>query len=140
MTYTVLAYKQDSKDFCMGCLMASYGSDFEFEAFKTEQEAIDFAAKFLAYDRKIGETGYDVTILVNGRNWWDDVACEECVASERIIAAASVLGKKLRDGRKERQALDKQKAEEAKKKNQEAVREAHDVREYARLKAKFKDM
>ena len=34
MTWIVIAYKPSSEDYCRGCLMASYDSDFEMKEFE----------------------------------------------------------------------------------------------------------
>ncbi len=62
MRYLITAYKSESADYCRGCLMESYGSDFEFINTLDRGEAIQFISKILLANKKLGhgETGYEL--------------------------------------------------------------------------------
>lgn len=72
ITYPVLliAYKEESDDYCRGCHMASYASDFEKVVCHTEEELLTNYVKFSAFDQRINETGYEIHVL---NSFFDEV-------------------------------------------------------------------
>ena len=139
--YTVLAYKPDSDNYCMNCHMESYPSDFQFKVCGSEQEAVEFAALFVGHVCRHGESGYDVVILVNGK----DGSYPYCdIAARRILDSAGALRKQREGEAEELAAREKEKAKIAHKKSRENAKkakalagEARDRKEFARLKAKY---
>ena len=139
-TITVLAYKSESSDYCMGCLMERYGSDFEFGVFPSEdfgapnpsfeEDAVKFIAKYEGYETKGGEDGYDVTVLIDGvqYNDWcfedgDLGRIEVWVADKtgnnlytaKLVRSARLLAQQVQQKKRE--------DEEARKRKEEATKE-----------------
>lgn len=157
MIITVLAYKSDGADYCRGCLMDSWGADFEFGVYDEEEypsgpltitAAAGFVHKYLACnDDKEVRGSYDITILLNGkecRRYFTRTAATTAELTDPVAKAVMGQAKALL-------AADKKAKEEAAKaeeerrdaekapftKEQERLKEAHEREEYARLKAKF---
>lgn len=65
LVWLLVAYKPSSNDFCRGCLMASYESDFEIYEFDNPDELVEKATKLTAQYAfmKAGEAGYQLTII-----------------------------------------------------------------------------
>ena len=61
----IFAYKANSEDYCRGRVMARYNSDFEYLVTTTDQEAIDFIAKFQLANRMLdtGESAYKLHLI-----------------------------------------------------------------------------
>jgi hypothetical protein len=73
VNYTVIGYKPDSADTCLGCVMERY--DSAHVLFLTTDE-LDFVEKwaellFKNLIRKHGESAYEITVLVNGEDLHD---------------------------------------------------------------------
>jgi hypothetical protein len=66
MSYLLIAYKPDSYDYCRGCLMDSYSSDFQQSQHEDRAKLIEQAAELDAYETRSGEEGYSVTIYADG--------------------------------------------------------------------------
>lgn len=81
--YTVIAYKPDSEDYCRGCRMASYSSDLCIHNRLTRKEAIDTYKNYLvkAYDLRVGEAGYSITIICDSFIFFSD-AESGCIPDE----------------------------------------------------------
>lgn len=66
MNYTLIAYKPDSDDYCMGCEMARYRSDHRVIC-SEDPAAIALAwAEVETTKLAHGEAGYECTLLLNG--------------------------------------------------------------------------
>ena len=100
---TVIAYKENSDDYCRNCHMASYSSDFKMLASIDEDKIVVFWGDILVLNKnmKIGEAGYDIKLLVNGTDYGsvyinatdDDEDCDDKAESiskvtDRILARA----------------------------------------------------
>lgn len=66
MKIIIIAYKPDSEDYCRGCHMASYGSDFIIETFTNAEEMITLVKEILNRKMRVNEVGYTITVIVNG--------------------------------------------------------------------------
>lgn len=66
--YFLIAYKPNSDDYCRGCHMASYSSNFESHANLTQPKLVEELAKLLFYNyyTQTGESGYSYQILRDG--------------------------------------------------------------------------
>lgn len=66
--YIFIAHKRDSADYCRGCLMQSYASDFVYEYALNKEELITTWADYLAKNKKLqcNEAGYDFYIWKHG--------------------------------------------------------------------------
>ncbi len=159
MLYTLIAYKSNSSDYCRGCLMASYGSDFELWT-GTEVEALaDRWASLLDRNRnrERGEDGFEITLLINGvpapysyveefdknQEARDALWAQQEELSQVFDDAKALAELKLRliDEAREAAALAAKRqaemaAEEAARKAA-AAKERADRAEYERLAAKF---
>jgi hypothetical protein len=70
--FTIIAYKSDSTDTCMGCLMASWSSDFEMSFATTEEDAAIAWADIEDKKLEDREGGYEITLLINGLDYQHD--------------------------------------------------------------------
>lgn len=68
MMITILAYKPESVDICMGCQVGSYSSDFQWKSSPDYGVVAEFLAviTFNNMIRNINEDGYLVTVLFDG--------------------------------------------------------------------------
>ena len=56
LKFYVFGYKESNEDYCRGCLMESWSSDFRIKEYPiSKDEAIEFAADIMAYDADRGE-------------------------------------------------------------------------------------
>lgn len=71
--YLFIARKDDSADYCRGCLMASYSSDFEVRNHLSEDELVRAWAEYLYQNMKLrfNESGYEFHIFENGVKVWE---------------------------------------------------------------------
>lgn len=74
MTYLFIANKENSTDYCRGCLMASYDSDFYMENHLTDEALVKFWAEYLYRNDNlsVNEAGYQIAIFSGGIKVWDD--------------------------------------------------------------------
>lgn len=72
--YTLIAYKRNSVDMCMGCRMDSYYSDFEYASFIDNSKLIALLTELFCRNKqlRINEVGYQILIYRNGRLCWDN--------------------------------------------------------------------
>lgn len=78
--YTLIMHKSDSYDYCRGCLMDSYTSDFEFSNYLTRDTLIERLAE-LAYKNlnlRINESGYKFIVLKDGVVLYNDIDEMRC--------------------------------------------------------------
>lgn len=134
--YTLLAYKPEHSEYCMGNFMESHASDFRWLTTDSEQELTEFWAWTLNMQRRgrsNGDCNYEFKFLLNGKeDGW------ECSAEyQRLQHNAEQLAEHLfEESEKARKvAEEKTKAEAVEK--AKADKEARDRRDYERLKAKF---
>lgn len=75
MDYMFVTYKPTSDDFCMGCHMATYSSDYEISYELTEDALIERWGHFLFLNMNLdcNEVGYDFWVFRNGLPVPDDV-------------------------------------------------------------------
>jgi hypothetical protein len=115
--YTVFAYKPSGTDICMGCVMAEYSSDFRCIITSSIGDAAKFVGECLYENKHLdcNEPGYEITILVNGREYplgddegelFDEI---DCVRRE-IMDQANVIAEQRE---REFQEREKNKAEQA---------------------------
>ena len=154
MVITVLAYRSSGADYCLGCLMESWGSDFEYGVYdegdyssgaQTITEAANFVHRYLAYNDAKEEFGsYDITVLVDGKE-------PSYYMEENKASIAGTVAKAVMDQAKALLAADKKAKEDAAKtekerkdaekaawtKEQKRLKEVHEREEYTRLKTKF---
>jgi hypothetical protein len=146
MILTVIGYKPNSSDYCRGCLMASYGSDFKFGVYPDDREgAVQFAAQMLSYDTDMGEDGYNVILLIDGKAVYGDglmdycehdpseVSDEEDLFIRAFTHEANQRAGKIREARKVAREAEKKREEE----EDRAASAAAERATYERLKQKF---
>jgi hypothetical protein len=128
MNYTLIAYKPSSDDYCRGCHMASYSSDFEVFCTDNEEELLNKWLNIQKTKRTLdtNEAGYEITLLSDGK----EADYEE---RERL---QDIIDKRFTEWSKEQDARD---AEDKKRKEQEAVARERkdDLRQLADLKKKL---
>lgn len=141
-TYIALAYKEDSADYCRGCHMASYSSDFEYIQTSDVDELTRFwiDISFRNSRLNISESGYELTLLIPTIAD-EDARAEEISSIQDMLETAyfqEVEKRRLEEQRKEE--VRKQKAEEAriKREAQQLIeQEQKDRQLYNELKQKF---
>ena len=62
MNYLIIAYKADNDDYCMGCHMASYSSNFSYLNTNDREKAIRFLVDKINFKGDDREAGYNFTI------------------------------------------------------------------------------
>lgn len=81
--YTLIAYKEDSTDYCRGCEMDRYGSAHEMYYGSDREVIADRYAQLLDKNNNLkhGESGYEITLFIDGiPPHWSD--CQECAADD----------------------------------------------------------
>lgn len=139
MSYTLIAYKPSSEDYCMGCCMAHYYADFIHECDLSEADVIKRIAELKSCELGCNEVGYEKIILIeqppvpaDEDEEWKLIQTRES-KQNAIFGEASALALTLVQERKEQE---KRKEEERRLKEQQE-REARDRKAYEELKAKF---
>lgn len=132
MSYTLIAYKPSSEDYCMGCCMAHYGADFVHECDLSEAEIIERVAKLKSYELGCNEVGYEKIILIEQPPAPDVIQARES-KQNAIFGEATALALTLV---REREEHKKRKEEEGKLRARQEQR-ARDLKTYEELKAEF---
>lgn len=127
--YTFHAYKPDSSDICMGCLMASYSSDEIFEYELDEDGVIDTWSTVLSTSLDTGERGYeDIHLLQNGILLRPGDPDYDRLFALATKEAAEIVALREEEAMRAKEAEDRRKNEE---------REARERKELSRLRAKY---
>ena len=131
MNYTLIAYKPNNDDYCMGCHMASYSSDFELFHTIDKQELVNKWLSIHQQERSHDdrECGYDITILVNGQPL-------EKVNYDEFLRLKTVVNERLVVWNKQQDEEDTRKKE----KQEQSIAQQEQDREramYLKLKEKF---
>lgn len=66
MGYGLIAYKPNSDDYCKGCHMASYSSDFICEFGLNQEQIVDKLIELIYYKCDTGEEGYEQVLIFFG--------------------------------------------------------------------------
>lgn len=133
MIITILAYKSDSDDYCRGCVMARYSSDFKWKSSMDRGEIEEFLAG-LMFDNKhldTNESGYEITFLFNGEECndeWDS----DAIRKELVLEATALYVIKENDF--QRQKFESENRTAAKQKRDTEERERQQL---ATLQAKY---
>ncbi len=150
MNYTIIAYKPSNSDYCRGCLMASYSSEFDMLCTDERDEAVQFiVAKHKANKgHEYREADYDITLLIDGKEprgvWVEGAEGEDGYWDESVEEHAQAIldeAKTIAD-RTEAEAKAAKEAAEARQKAAAAAavakaKEESDRKEFERLKAKY---
>jgi hypothetical protein len=127
MIYTFIAYKPDSDDFCRGCHMASYSSDFCLEIGLDREGLINMWANFLFKNKVLqcNEDGYDFVVLSSNEKLYDmgchiddtgDIESIESLAKEKaeeIMKEFQKIENSKKQKETERKLLEHQKSKRA---------------------------
>lgn len=134
MFITVLAYKSNSSDSCMGCTVARFSSDFQWKTSEDRAEIEKFLAGILFSNKRMerGESEYELTILFDGQDYWDNYDLDQMKDSIESAARKTADARELDYQRK------KWVAEEEKKKKAQAAQEQNERQQLATLQAKYK--
>ena len=154
--FLFLAYKPNSDDYCWGCHMASYSSNFEIHSrIKSSEALISIWADIINRNKNlsVGEKGYEVQIYENGKCVYDDIyggmsyedfeseypdnfveICDQKVeAMLKLKEEAEKKATEQHQAKKERE----QAQELLKQEKEEAAKKESRRKEYERLKNEF---
>lgn len=126
--YLVIGYKPDSDDYCRGCHMASYPSDYFESIYNTLDEAVDRMSECRAQRLSTNEKGWDFTVyrVYDGKiQEWDDWGDWWVLVRDRTD--------ELVRERREREAAESKAKYDAQKKAERDHRKA----QYLELKSEF---
>ena len=162
MNYLILAYKRDNDDYCMGCHMASYSSNFQYLNTNDREKAIRFLVDKINFKGDDREAGYRFTIFIDGKTSdcndldgettdYDNLTAnpegeyeyDEEPGRKLMADANDTADREANDAvEKAKAAAARQKAAEEAQKAIDKVRKAaekeeNDRKEFERLKAKF---
>lgn len=146
--YTLISYKPDASDYCMGCHMASYSSDFEM-AHGASLTALAPTWKRILhadYNGAQGDASYELTLLINGvplsdipseKAWleegMDPALVDLAVEAYAWIAQLEAEVRVEREEAKQRAAAEKAAAEQRAAEEKRAREHA----QYLELRARF---
>ena len=106
MKYLVIGYNGDYDDYCMGCHMASYPSDFVLEEDLTEEEMIALVAELEATEGRCpGDcSSYDeIRVFSGARDAFavdeNAPAAEVALEEERVTRIGEAIKKKKNGGK-----------------------------------------
>ncbi len=136
MIFTIMAYKQDNIDTCMGCVVGRYDSDFQWKSTTDEAEVTQFIASILVEDSQLDhyECEHEITFLIDGEEYPDSEDHQEI--KSRIEANA----KQIADGKIAGIKAAKEKIEADKSSKEQDRKAAAERKQYEDLKAKFEGM
>ncbi len=155
--YTLIAHKPESDDYCMGCHMESYYSDFKIHTQLTRYELIQKWANFAATELDKNEAGYDITVLTSIEGFTfalysDDNLYEGSVKIPDYIIDSAEYEKleeefeeiRLEVGDLRAKIVEERKAQKEKEEAESKTKEAENARlwkleQLAKLKAEFPD-
>ena len=148
MNFTLISHKPDSDDYCKGCLMATYTGNLEVFGCIAKEKLISSIIEYKTRELQYNETGYTfiVTTIINEElvtfddfidstnnysNSGNDYSLYYCIKS--IIDEINKGIKSV----EEKRVLELKEAKEKQNKAFEKAREAAELQEFKRLKAKF---
>ena len=150
MNYLIIAYKSDSSDYCRGCHMASYSSDFEFINTNDRNKALRFLVDKINTTLDYNESGFKFTMFLDGKttdvNDNDGSTDEDLYNYEPIyeedparllMAEANKVAQYEKEHAEEVRKQKKAQEEAAEKARAAREKEAKDRKEFERLKAKY---
>lgn len=133
MMITILAYKPDSDDYCRGCVMARYSSNFQFKS-STEPDAMaTFFAELLFAHKHLdhGEAQHEITWLFDGADHWEDPAIDA------VQAEITKRATQLAEAQEQEYQRKKTAAEEKQKRDALAAQERQEQKQLQALKEKY---
>lgn len=128
MKYMLDAYKPDSSDYCMGCLMDTYESDHIVLGPLSENELIEEIARIEAVELRVNEEGYNINYSI-----YQPIMVVSYEKREIIDSKASLLGKEIKEKRKK----EKSKLEWQKKKDALEKEKQKELAIFKKLKEKY---
>jgi hypothetical protein len=121
MKYILRAYKENSSDYCMGCHMESYDSDYIEEGPLSEEELIKAIARIKTIELSYKECGYEI---------WYEIYQPEEISHEKSEEINNRVSTLIDDILLEKERKKKETEENEKKKMLEKQR----LKELAKLK------
>ncbi|GBG14330.1 1,4-alpha-glucan branching enzyme [Novimethylophilus kurashikiensis] len=156
--YTLIALKEESQSYCRGCLMDTYSGDYQLWYGLDRDALIAKMAEFKLKNTDLGhsESGYSLTVLINGIPWdySDYHILNQPVDVDAVYDAQSAYSEEFSEiARLAKEAVVVLQAQQAEKKAEadRLAKEAEDERnrlaaiakeeaeraEYLRMQAKF---
>lgn len=150
--YTLVAYRANGIDTCLGCVMDQSNSDFDLSVFTDSESLVKYWAQH-QFTQPSGREycSTDYTLLLNGRDeeheWGDELERDPETGDtwayiERTKIAAALQAKlaelsAARQAEADRKAAQAEAARQESERKAQAAKEAHERAEFARLQAKF---
>lgn len=132
--YTLIASKPNSSDYCKGCCMARYESEFIHRTGLTREELTKEIARLKATPLDYNEVGFEDILFFEEPDENDDAAYETRLKlEEEVFGEAGKLSAKIVEERKAAEAAEK--AEKARREKEAA--EAAERKKFEELRAKF---
>lgn len=124
MKYTIVVYKPYSDEYCLGCLMNTYDSDFDIQSFDNEEKAAKFLSEYMFRNTLMDrfEDGYE-HYIING---------DICESESIDRTARCICDEKVKEYKRK---VAKQKAQE--EKEAQEVKENEERKLYKKLNAKY---
>jgi hypothetical protein len=125
MIITILAYKSDSDDYCRGCVMARYSSDFQWKSSMDRGEIEEFLAGLMFANKHLdhGEAGYEITFLFNGEEcndeWDSDAIRKELTLEATALYVIKENAFQIKKSLSEKMAAAKQKRDTEERERQQ---------------------
>ena len=126
MSYLLIAYKPSSEDYCRGCHMASYSSEFETTVCDSLSDLTEKIIHYRTWELSCGEEGFE--LIVFDKNFKEQYATELGIYDDiqrGVVEVKSV--------RKEQ----KKKAEQLRKEKQSRETRDRELKELQRLSEKY---
>lgn len=126
--YTVIAYRPDGDDYCMGCLMGRSSSDFELLCTEDGSEVIKLISNLLVRNHfaELAVSSYIITLLKNGIEQYESDS--QYFVEAKLIADIKIKQKIEKAEKEKQEAL----------KTQQSIKENYERNQLAELQEKYK--
>ena len=164
VTYTVVVYRPDEDDYCMGCYMGGVSSDFDLQVYNDLKGASKYVAERKMEDPRAENKHicheWEIYVLFNGLEKcdyldladfanedvrWQDAYSYELIRQGIVQEFDEAVGREMKvieEARKKLARMQKEKEKrdkEAAKKKRAAEKEAKERAQFERLKEKYGD-
>ncbi len=114
-SYLLIAYKPSSDDYCRGCHMGSYDSDFEKTVCDSLSDLIAEYVRFSTWHLSVNEEEYEISILDTN---FEEVYLDDLGILDQVNEFTQKILEKRIDEAAEKKAAKRKKAEESQRKRE----------------------